>query len=145
MSQVITPTVGRKVWYRPSGHNRTQLGVWNDDQPCDATVTYVWHDRMVNLHVIGPAGAVHQFNSVQLLQAGDPVPAGIEHGGYAEWMPYQTGQARKDAAIDRVINMNTPLGASPAPVVAAQAQSTIDFLAGSKACDIAGDTCEACQ
>lgn len=97
-STVIKPTVGRKVWYRPFGHNRTQLGVWDDDQPCDATVTYAWHDRMVNLHVVGPAGAVHQFNSVQLLQAGDPVPAGIEHGGYAEWMPYQQGQARKDAA-----------------------------------------------
>ena len=67
MSTVITPTVGRKVWYRPFGHNRTLLGVWDDAQPCDATVTFVWHDRMVNLHVIGPSGAVHQFNSVLLL------------------------------------------------------------------------------
>lgn len=91
---IIKPTVGRKVWYRPFGHNRTLLGVWNDAQPCDATVTFVWHDRMVNLHVIGPSGAVHQFNSVMLLQDDDVAPS-IEHGGYAEWMPYQTAQAKK--------------------------------------------------
>lgn len=113
-STVIKPTVGRKVWYRPFGHHRTQLGVWNDEQPCDATVTYVWGDRMVNLHVIGPAGAVHQFNSVTLLQAGDIAP-NLKHGGYAEWMPYQQGQVRKDAAIDRVVAMNTPLGSFAAP------------------------------
>lgn len=91
---LIKPTVGRKVWYRPKGHNRTLLAVWDDTQACDATVTYVWHDRMVNLHVVGPAGAIQQFNSVPLLQEGDQAPV-IEHGGYAEWMPYQAGQARK--------------------------------------------------
>lgn len=90
----ISPTVGRKVWYRPFGHNRTELGVWDDSQPCDATVTYVWHDRMVNLRVTGPAGAVKQHNSVMLLQD-DMQPPALEHGGYAEWMPYQKQQAAK--------------------------------------------------
>lgn len=94
---MIHPTIGRKVWYRPAGHNRTELGVWDDTQACDATVTYVWHDRMVNLRVTGPIGAVKQYNSVQLLQDNDTAPALI-HGGYAEWMPYQQGQAKKDAA-----------------------------------------------
>ena len=38
---VTTPTVGRKLWYRPFGYHRTLLAVWDDKQPCDATVTYV--------------------------------------------------------------------------------------------------------
>jgi hypothetical protein len=92
---MIHPTVGRKVWYRPFGHNRTLLAVWDDAQPCDATVTYVWNARMVNLRVTGPAGAVHQFNSVMLLQDDDKPHENITEGGYAEWMPYQTGQAKK--------------------------------------------------
>lgn len=90
---MIRPTIGRKVWYRPVGHNRTELGVWDDAQPCDATVTYVWHDRMVNLRVTGPSGAVKQYNSTQLLQGDDAAPT-LTHGGYAEWMPYQQGQAK---------------------------------------------------
>lgn len=97
---VTTPTVGRKLWYRPFGHNRTLLAVWDDKQPCDATVTYVWHDRMVNLLVIGPTGVTQAFNSVQLLQDGDEAPANIIHGGYCEWMPYQIGQAKKHSEID---------------------------------------------
>lgn len=94
---MIHPSIGRKVWYRPFGHNRTELGVWDDTQACDATVTYVWNDRMVNLRVTGPSGAAKQYNSVTLLQDDDALPALI-HGGYAEWMPYQQGQAKKDAA-----------------------------------------------
>lgn len=88
---MIKPTVGRKVWFRPAPHNRTLLQVWDDAQPCDATITYVWHDRMVNVHVIGPNGVTHQFNSVMLLQEGD-APYSTD---YCEWMPYQTGQAKK--------------------------------------------------
>lgn len=91
---MIKPTVGRQVWYRPFGHNRTLLGVWDDTQPCAATVTYVWNDRMVNLQVLSPAHEKPQnFTSVQLLQDDDVAPQ-LEHGGYAEWMPYQVGQAR---------------------------------------------------
>ncbi len=150
MSEIIKPTIGRKVWFRPNGTTNLpvpgkdtggRLAVISD-QPLDATVTYVWSDRMVNLSVLDHYGNPFIATSVTMLQPDDVAPTA---GFYAEWMPYQTGQARKDAAIDRVINMNTPLGAVPAPVAAAQAQSTIDFLAGSKACDIADGTCEACQ
>lgn len=143
MSQIITPTVGRKVWYRPSEHDKVGLGAMtvSSGQPLDATVIAVWGDRMVNVLVTDVVGKQFPVLSVVLVQEGDVKPA----GRYVEWMPYQTGQARKDVAIDRVINMNTPLGAAPAPVAAAQAQSTADFLAGSKACDITDGTCEACQ
>lgn len=95
---MIKPTVGRKVWYRPFGRNRTLLAVFDDKQPCDATVVYVWSDRMVNLVVFGPTGVRQSFNSVTLLQDDDQPHAGLISGGYAEWMPYQQGQAKAAAA-----------------------------------------------
>lgn len=112
----MKPTVGRKVWYRPFGHDRTELKVWNDKQPCDATVTYVWHDRMVNLLVVGPTGAAYAKNSVQLLQEGDPVPT-LLNGGYAEWMPYQVGQAKAQAPVVTVAYTDgtTATGVLPLP------------------------------
>lgn len=91
---IIKPTVGRKVWYRPFGTDRARLGVFDNKQPCDATITYVWNDRMVNIRVVGPSGAVEQFNSVTLLQEGDLPPDNIENGGYAEWMVYQLKLAK---------------------------------------------------
>lgn len=117
---IITPTVGRKVWYRPFGHASKLLQVWDDKQPCDATIIYVWHDRMVNLIVTGPNGVTQPFNSVQLLQNGDPTPT-IEHGGYAEWMPYQAGQAAKaeeaatvtDEMVSRFLAWPVPAGFFP--------------------------------
>lgn len=106
MSQVITPTVGRKVWYWPFDSEKAgtfgmkQYGT--PPQPLDATVLCVWGDRMVNLLVIDHEGNTFKRTSVNLLQ-GDDVPpvhpdTGKSYGGYAQWMPYQQGQARKDAA-----------------------------------------------
>lgn len=153
MSEIIKPTVGRKVWFRPNGTMSLQRAGTQgvgfaplaiiDDTPLDATVVYVWGDRRVNLLVLDHYGNPFTATSVTMVQPDGDCPA---VGFYAEWMPYQTGQARKNAAIDRVINMNTPLGAAPASVAAAQAQSATDFLAGSQACDLSGEgTCEACQ
>lgn len=98
---MIKPTVGRKVWYR---HDKSPTSLGNNnylhpaqisDQPMDATVVYVWDDRMVNLHVMDHYGNSFNRTSVKLLQDDDARP---ESGGYAEWMPYQQGQAR--AAVD---------------------------------------------
>jgi hypothetical protein len=101
MTSSITPTVGRKVWYRPNGAilvlpDGTQFSpVQNSDQPMDATVIYVWGERMVNLDVTDHAGNRFIATSVTLLQDGDA----YSPGAYAEWMPYQKGQAAKaDAA-----------------------------------------------
>lgn len=85
---MIAPTVGRKVWYRPQGLTCTELAVFDTAQPCDATVLYVWHNRMVNLQVIGPTGVIKNYQSVYLLQD-DEIPPALTNGGYAEWMPYQ--------------------------------------------------------
>ena len=110
MSKIITPTVGRKVWFRLNGINelekpcsgaetatvRSFPSVVDLTQPFDATVVYVWDDRRVNLHVLDHYGNPFIIaTSVPLLQEGDTPP---QFGFYAEWMPYQLGQAKKEAA-----------------------------------------------
>jgi len=108
MNQVITPTVGRKVWYRPGAND--VVGpvpmVVAGDQPLDATIIAVWGDHIVNVLVTDVMGKQFPALSVTLVQEGDEKPSA---GRYVEWMPYQQGQARKNAAIDRVVNMNTPI------------------------------------
>lgn len=103
MSQVIKPTVGRKVWYRPSASDvvgpvpMSVAGPADEPskgQPLDATVIAVWGDRMVNLLVTDIVGRQFPVLSCTLLQDGDERPAA---GRYAEWMPYQQGQARRGA------------------------------------------------
>jgi len=100
---VIKPTVGRKVWYRPRGISFVQPNgsVFAPSdygaQPMDATVIYVWGDRMVNLDITDHAGNHFIATSVTLLQEGDDEPV----GAYAEWMPYQKGQAAKTEASEK--------------------------------------------
>ena len=110
MSQVITPAVGRKVWYRPSAND--VVGpvpmVVAGDQPLDATVIAVWGDRMVSVLVTDVMGKQFPVLSVTLVQEGDEKPV---VGRYVEWMPYQQGQARKSADTDRVMNMLMPTSA----------------------------------
>lgn len=108
MSSVITPTVGRKVWYRPSeadlaGNKGMQQ---YSGQPLDATVIAVWNDRMVNLKITDNAGRDYVRTSVPLRQDGDPVPGQTDGKGnfhaymHCEWMPYQKGQAAKAEAAE---------------------------------------------
>jgi len=106
MSKIITPTIGRKVWYRPSkndllGPGSMQVALHQSDaelrrQPLDATIIAVWGPRMVNVLVTDSAG--HQFPvlSCDLLQPGEEPKrdaAGDVIGRYVEWMPYQQAQA----------------------------------------------------
>ena len=103
MPQVIPPTVGRKVWYRPSAFDKTGVGAMNsiNGQPLDATVLAVWGDRTVNVLVLDITGRPFTKTSVALLQEGDEPPKnaeGADIGGYVEWMPYQQGQAKKHPA-----------------------------------------------
>ena len=95
---IITPTVGRKVWYRPCPNDlvgpvpMTVVGHADSRQPLDATVIAVWGDRMVNLLVTDASGKQFPVLSATLLQDGDFIP---DNGRYAEWMPYQKTQADK--------------------------------------------------
>lgn len=110
MSKVITPTVGRKVWYRPNKFDMTGPGAMvcsvkpedpTQGQPLDATVLAVWSDRCVNVLVLDIMGKPFTKTSVRLMQEGDETPKdheGNNVGGYVEWMPYQQAQAAKQAA-----------------------------------------------
>lgn len=101
---MMKPSVGRKVWYRPNRFDVIGAGGMAvagplvdgspgpDVQPLDATVIAVWGDRMVNLLVIDIMGKAHPRLSVTLLQEGDTPTPGTS---YAEWMPYQIGQAKQ--------------------------------------------------
>lgn len=94
----ITPTVGRKLYFYPNGDTAVkQL----DPQPVDATVLYVHPDSgiasdyLLNLLVVDHIGNAAFKSKVRLVQDGDADPT---VGFYARWMPYQVGQAAKQAA-----------------------------------------------
>lgn len=96
----IKPSVGRKVWYRPSASDLTGPVPMtkSGEQPLDATVLAVWGDRCVNVLVTDVVGRQFPVLSVTLLQPGDEPPKdakGEVMGRYVEWMPYQTAQAAK--------------------------------------------------
>lgn len=79
MTKIITPTIGRKVWFWPNGMKSTEAGLINvltEKQPLDATIVCVWGDRMVNLGVTDHDGRVHVLRSCTLRQEGDAVPGG---------------------------------------------------------------------
>jgi hypothetical protein len=84
----IKPTIGRVVWFYPQGHRE---GV----QPHAALIAFVHSDKMINLGVFDSNGHSYSETSVPLLQEGDAVP---DEGRYATWMPFQIGQAEKNAA-----------------------------------------------
>jgi hypothetical protein len=88
----IDPTVGRVVWYHRgarSGFN----GRHYEDQPLAAHVAYVNKDGTINLMVIDAHGNPCGVSNVPLVQDGQGV---VDTGsGWAEWMPYQKGQAAR--------------------------------------------------
>ncbi len=83
MSQLIKPTVGRKVWFFPDGNPSTA--------PWDGNVVKVHSDRTVNVAGFDPNGMPFARISVQLLQEDDPTPP----HAHCTWMPYQIGQAAR--------------------------------------------------
>ena len=92
---MITPTVGRVVWYRPRGHGE-------NEQPLAAIVAHVWSDTCVNLAIFDANGSpmANPPTSVLLLQDGNERPTG---GQYCEWMPFQKGQAKKTEAAEAAL------------------------------------------
>ena len=90
---MIRPTNGRQVWYHPNG---TFLSVDGDKgQPLAATVVHVWGDNCVNLVVLDAEGRAIPLTSVRLLADGETPPT---IGAYCDWMPFQKGQAKAQAA-----------------------------------------------
>ena len=78
---VISPTVGRVVWVRPSKPGVMWLQSKVTDQPFIGFVTHVWNDRLVNIAGFDADGAPYKMASVHLVQEGDPIPP----FPYAEW------------------------------------------------------------
>lgn len=96
MSASLHPTVGRKVWFRPCPEQITGHGITAfNGQPLDATIICVWTDTCVNLQVTDHGGKSHFISSCQLAYPG--MDLSQLRYGYAEWMPYQIGQAKKEA------------------------------------------------
>mgnify|MGYP000190283694 FL=1 len=86
---MISPTIGRVVWFYPRGHQPNQ-------QPLAAMVAHVWSDTCVNLVIFDANGRpmADPPTSVLLVQPESEVPTG-DH--YCTWMPYQIGQAKAAA------------------------------------------------
>lgn len=93
---MITPTVGRQVWFWPSEDLVAEMKpAYDRTQPMAATVTWVWDERRVNLSVLDQNAKQYPMIGVTLLQEGDVIDP---RETYAEWMPYQKGQAAKAEA-----------------------------------------------
>lgn len=91
---MISPSIGRVVWFTPAVGDKSYP---ESKQPCAALVTYVHSDTMVNLAVFDSNGRHHSETSVTLVQ--DDAGRGA-NGRYAEWMPFQKGQAAKTEALE---------------------------------------------
>jgi len=88
---MIKPTIGRVVLV-----NRGQ-----SNQPEPAVICYVWNDRMINVGGFDRNGDPFSATSMQLLQDDDE-PNNSTY--YAEWMPYQKGQAAKTEALEAQVS-----------------------------------------
>ncbi len=85
---MIKPTIGRKVWYWA----HTPSEGYENAQPEDATVVFVFSESMVNLRVTDHSGNSRPETSVFLWQGEGSQP----DTRHAQWMPYQVGQAKKE-------------------------------------------------
>lgn len=103
---IIKPAVGRVVWFHPS-KNSAESGFsrHTEGEPYAAIVAHVHSDTMVNLSVFDANGVTHSRTSVTLVQGDADAPA---YGFYAEWMPFQKGQAAKTEAAEKVASAAVP-------------------------------------
>jgi hypothetical protein len=96
---MIKPTVGRVVLFHPE--NDVPSGNFAPAPICAGIVAHVWSDTCVNLAVFDRDGVPHSYTSVLLVQDGDALP---DNGRYAEWMPYQKGQAEKAESLESALS-----------------------------------------
>lgn len=97
----ITPTPGRVVWFNPGEHDGINR---NEGQPLAAIIAGVNADGTLNLAVFDASGNTQPRTNVTLVQPGD---ANAPVAGYAEWMPYQLGQAAKTEAVEAAAKAKT--------------------------------------
>lgn len=80
---MIIPTIGRVILVHRG----------NSDQGEPALISYVWHERMINVGGFDKNGVPFSACGLELVQD-DMAPANQDF--YAEWMPYQKQQAAKE-------------------------------------------------
>ncbi|MDH1341837.1 hypothetical protein [Ectopseudomonas oleovorans] len=95
----IVPTVGRVLHFFPTvDYMASRKQAFNNPaQPLAAVIAYVHSDTMVNLTVWDQNGEQFSVCSVPLVQEGSDVIVG---SFYAQWMPYQKGQAAKTESLE---------------------------------------------
>lgn len=101
----ITPTIGRKLWLFISPetrrHDWASVVVLDHTQALDASVAFVHPPEKhpeytyVTITFADHEGRTHEGKVVPLRQPGQKHPDARE---WVEWMPYQQGQAKKEAA-----------------------------------------------
>jgi hypothetical protein len=89
---VITPTIGRRVWFHPSGEQE-------GDQPLDAGIAYVHNDDLINISYSDKFGNMASAQQIQLWHGENEADRPIGEA-YCEWMPYQRQQAEKSVPSD---------------------------------------------
>jgi hypothetical protein len=89
---MIEPTPGRIVWFYPDVNNGRAKGP-TGPVPLAAIVAKVIHERCVNLTVSREDGTTFGAQNIVLLQDGFTLADADRP--YAEWMPFQKGQAAK--------------------------------------------------
>lgn len=90
---MITPTVGRIVWYHPK---EGDPGYDGSNVPLAAVVCFVHSAIMVNLAIFDRNGHRYARTSVTLWQG---LPGEGPQYGYAEWPPAKVGQAEQMAIV----------------------------------------------
>ncbi|MBB2928375.1 crAss001_48 related protein [Paraburkholderia silvatlantica] len=106
---MIKPTRGRVVLFTPSKDDQVPHG----GEAIAAIIAHVHSDSLVNLTVFDAFGRVHARPSIQLL--GDDAAIRPKEGPYAEWMPYQKGQAAKTEAAEGRLAAYTSLASQHVP------------------------------
>jgi hypothetical protein len=104
--KIISPTIGRCLWYWPSDYDRGLLTTKpetiieaNTTQACDAHVVCVHGDRLINIALFDHNGKLHRRTSVTLVQPGDMPHEGAS---FCTWMDYQVNQAQTEEATGKV-------------------------------------------
>lgn len=101
-SPVISPTVGRVLWFYPEANSVESGFARHPDGggPYAALISHVWSDALVNLMVLDADGTPHGRTSVSLLQ--DP-QADAPDCAFCVWMPFQKGQAAKSEVLEKAV------------------------------------------
>lgn len=105
----IPPTIGRVLLFHP----REEVAgvVYDVEQPFNASVCFVHHDRLINIAYNDHRGLAYTAQSVILVQDGDAIPEGQ---AYCTWMAYQIGQAAKlEQVVGQALANKEPIFGGP--------------------------------